>query len=557
MLVCQGRLYRKKDPKSSEREVALVESSKSMIMSDVTLNDEIVLPNESLGATVQDSAPVTRKVRPAVRHRPGDSSRLRHRIISTDIAAALISWCVGTFAFHIFHRGSMTQPILSSIIGGIAFTSIVVGLCVVFQLYRTKISFVPSDERMRIFIVALIAGIAAGTFARIETHQFSLLLGTTTLFVFLFSDILFRSLFRQWLRIQRSHGRFHREILLIGTNQDAYDMYELLRTHPEIGFSIVGVVGDKKEADNFDDIAWCGDIDEVVESTRKTGATGVVIAAKSLDTSQLRHVTNRLLARSIHVHVSSGMFGFDSRRLRPQSFSREPVFYIEPLTYPLAQRAIKRGFDIVVSGVGLILASPIFVISAILIKMNDGGPVLFRQTRIGKNSLPFRCVKLRTMSVDADKNLSKVMNQNERRGPLYKQANDPRRTRIGRILEATSLDELPQLWLVFKGTMSLIGPRPALPHEVAVFDDEHNARHKVRPGITGLWQVEGRDNPSFDAYRRLDLFYVENWSLLLDISILAMTFHVVVVRAFRMIFHMHRPDWARAGVSDPGEERGE
>lgn len=520
-------------------------------------DDELNITEEFIPSRVQDSAPVGRKVRPVVRHRPGDSSRLRHRIIATDMIAAACAWVIGSFVFHLLNRGDGVQSIVSFAIGGIAFTTIVVGLCVLLQLYRTKISFVPSDERFRIFVVALVAGFSAGTFARVETHQFSLALGVASFASFLAIDIILRSGFRQWLRIQRSQGRFHREILLVGTNTDARAMYELLRTHPEIGFSIVGVVGDRQEADQFDDIAWCGNLDEVVDSVRKTGATGVIIASKSLETSELRHITNRLLARSIHVHVSSGLFGFDARRLRPQSFSREPVFYIEPLTYPLAQRAVKRSIDIVVSGFGLAIASPVIAISAIFIKLNDRGPVFFHQTRIGKNSLPFRCIKLRTMTVDADKNLSKVMNQNERHGPLFKRADDPRRTPVGRVLEAMSLDELPQLWLVFKGTMSLIGPRPALPHEVAVFDEELNGRHKVRPGITGLWQVEGRDNPSFDAYRRLDLFYVENWSLLLDISILAMTFHVVAARGFRTILNIHRPDWARAGVSDPGDESGE
>lgn len=516
------------------------------------LTEEIDLTKESSQIPVQDSAPQARKIRPAVRHRPGDSKRLRQIIVGVDVLSAIFAWTVG-FIFNKSFSDITFNPI-SYFVGSLAFISSVFSLCVVLSLYRTKISFVPSVERGRILAVGIGSGLFAGLILSGLSQSHSIQFSIVTGLAFFAVNSLARSLFRHWLRIQRAHGRFHREILLIGTNSDAQAMYELLRTHQEVGFTIVGVVGNKDESQAFSDIAWCGSIDEIVESVRKTGATGVVIAANALDPTQLRHVTNRLLSRSIHVHVSSGLFGFDERRIRPQNFSREPVFYVEPISFPILQRGIKRLFDIVFSALLLVLFSPILAVSALLIKLNDSGPVFFHQTRIGKDGLSFRCVKLRTMSVGAERNLEKVMKQNERHGPLFKHSNDPRRTKVGRILEATSLDEVPQLWLVLKGEMSLIGPRPALPHEVAVFDDELNARHLVRPGITGLWQVESRDNPSFDAYKRLDLFYVENWSLLLDISIIAMTFHVVFSRAMKTIFSRKRPSWARSGVSDPGNE---
>ena len=514
-----------------------MESSESSIATQdsVDYENEIVLTDDEITSRVQDSAPKARKVRPTVRHRPGDSRRLRHRIVAIDLSAAIISWAVGTLLVGI-ESAKGSSKVTYFLVGLLAYSSMAFVFCFLLQLYRTRISIVPSVERLRVLVAAIGVGIFGGLIQSGSSGEFSVPFSIVAGVSFFIFCALFRSLFRQWLRIQRTRGRFHREILLVGTNSDANAMYELLRTHPEVGYTIVGVIGDKDESILFDDIAWCGPIDSVVEAVRKTGATGVVIASNALEPSQLRHVTNKLLDRSVHVHVSSGLFGFDERRLRPQSFSREPVFYIEPLSFPIFQNAIKRFFDIVVSSILIIFTSPIIAIAAIFIKLDDRGPVFFHQTRIGKNSKPFRCIKLRTMSVDAEKNLSKVMKQNERHGPLFKHSDDPRRTRIGKILEATSLDELPQLWLVLGGTMSLIGPRPALPHEVAVFDEDLNARHLVRPGITGLWQVEGRDNPSFDAYRRLDLFYVENWSLLLDLSIIAMTFHVVASRAFRTIF---------------------
>ena len=160
--------------------------------------------------------------------------------------------------------------------------------------------------------------------------------------------------------------------------------------------------------------------------------------------------------------------------------------------------------------------------------------MLFRQRRVGRDGVEFEMLKFRSMCVDAEARLAALkLVGNDRTGPLFKlDGIDPRVTRIGRFLRASSLDELPQLLNVLRGDMSLVGPRPALAAEVAEFPADLNARHRVRPGITGLWQVEARDNPSFEAYRRLDLFYVENWSLVLDLVILLGTVEQVLARPF-------------------------
>ena len=170
------------------------------------------------------------------------------------------------------------------------------------------------------------------------------------------------------------------------------------------------------------------------------------------------------------------------------------------------------------------------LVIAALIKLNDRGPVLFKQTRVGTDGNLFKVYKFRTMVVDAEARLAALVASNERSGPLFKMDRDPRVTRVGRFLRASSLDELPQILNVLKGDMSLVGPRPALPSEVAAFDEELRDRTKVKPGITGLWQIEARDNPSFSAYRRLDLYYVENWSVSLDIVILFATIEHVITR---------------------------
>ena len=193
---------------------------------------------------------------------------------------------------------------------------------------------------------------------------------------------------------------------------------------------------------------------------------------------------------------------------------------------------IKRIFDVTVSSLLLVLTSPLFAVIAVAIKVTDRGPVLFKQRRVGRDEQEFEVLKFRTMVVDAEARLAELQRANARSGPLFKMAVDPRVTRVGRFLRSTSLDELPQLINVVRGDMSLVGPRPALRREVEQFPDKLRQRHGVRPGITGLWQVEARDNPSFDAYERLDVFYVKNWSLALDIVIMLGTVEQLVMRPF-------------------------
>jgi len=226
----------------------------------------------------------------------------------------------------------------------------------------------------------------------------------------------------------------------------------------------------------------------------------------------------------VHVQLSNGLWGIDHQRLRPVPLAHEPFVYVEPATLRRGQQLCKRALDVTVSGCLLVLASPVLLAAMIAVRLQDGGPAIFRQTRVGKDGRPFTLYKLRTMVPNAEQQLVDVTSVNQRAGgPLFKATNDPRRTRVGRILETTSLDELPQLVNVLRGDMSLVGPRPALPHEVAEFDDELLGRHRVQPGITGLWQVEARDKPDFEIYRRLDLFYVDNWSIGLDLAIMFST----------------------------------
>lgn len=190
---------------------------------------------------------------------------------------------------------------------------------------------------------------------------------------------------------------------------------------------------------------------------------------------------------------------------------------------------LKRVIDVLLSSGLLLCCLPLMAVLALAIRLDSPGPAIYRSRRIGRNGKPFWCLKLRTMVAGADQLRGKLTAKNHRDGILFKVADDPRITRVGRILRKYSADELPQLWNVLKGEMSLVGPRPALAEEVAQFRYEHLERLTVTPGITGLWQVEARRDPSFQAYIRLDLAYVRNWSPWLDCKILLRTISVVMV----------------------------
>jgi exopolysaccharide biosynthesis polyprenyl glycosylphosphotransferase len=214
--------------------------------------------------------------------------------------------------------------------------------------------------------------------------------------------------------------------------------------------------------------------------------------------------------------------------MRP--LGRFPVMYLEPFHQSGWRSWAKRLFDLVASFAALVvLALPLATLS-LLIRVDSRGPVFYRQRRVGKNGRLFDVVKFRTMVPNAHALRAELAALNEADGPLFKIKNDPRITRIGRFLRKTSLDELPQLWNVLRGEMSLVGPRPALPEEAELWAPELRDRLRVQPGITGMWQVSGRSNTSFDEYSRLDLYYVDNWSLIADLSIMAKTVPSVLLQ---------------------------
>lgn len=333
----------------------------------------------------------------------------------------------------------------------------------------------------------------------------------------------------------RRRGRLSDRVLVISDGEATNDLLDLIEGHPDTGWHVVACAGHCGAEAAARGVDHLGTSRHVVNQVERSRASVVVVSAELLRDEWLH--TELLMVRrdGIDVHVHAGLRGFDHRGVRVAPIGHDTVLCLEQARLIGCQRFVKRSLDITIAAITLLIVAPILALTALAVKLQDGGPVLFRQRRVGRGGTTFMMPKFRSMGVDAEERVAELQHLNERDDVLFKIDDDPRVTRVGRVIRALSLDEFPQLVSVLRGDMSLIGPRPALPTEVEKFDARLALRHDVRPGVTGMWQVEARDNESFDAYRRLDLFYVENWSLLLDFTILVHTVPTVIERGFRAL----------------------
>ncbi|WP_421119146.1 sugar transferase [Aquihabitans daechungensis] len=335
---------------------------------------------------------------------------------------------------------------------------------------------------------------------------------------------------RMFLRL-RSAGRMTRSVIIAGANPEGRDIAAMLQAEPWLGYEVVGFVDDHAPGrEPVPGVPLLGGVAELPGILHEYPNASVIVAASAVESAVTNRLARDLLDQGVHVELSSTLRDISSQRLTVRPLGRFPIVYVEPVTRGGWRAWAKRTFDLVGAGGLLILTAPIQLVVAIAVKLDSKGPVLFRQVRVGRDSEPFSVLKIRTMVVDAEARLAELRELNEADGPLFKMADDPRITRVGRFLRVTSLDELPQLWNVMRGDMSLVGPRPALPHETEEWDALLTQRLRVKPGITGMWQVSGRSDTTFEDYTRLDLYYVDNWSLATDLAILAKTIPVVLLR---------------------------
>lgn len=371
---------------------------------------------------------------------------------------------------------------------------------------------------------AVIAVFFAEGFAtpRFLTTLWAVLLALTT---------LERSLLRGFLRRLHTRGRNIRNVLIVGAGDRALRLARTLRTRTDLGYRLVGCVDDLRPLSESA-IPWLGSLADLSKVLSQNIVDEVFIALPMRSGyEQIQEAVLRCEEQGALVTMPTDFFAARLARTRLGHISDQPVLYLSAVPENDWRIGVKRLIDFVGPLVLCIVLAPVLLAVAIAVRCTSKGPVIFKQTRVGLNKRPFTLYKFRTMVEDAEVRQAALEDQNEASGPVFKIRNDPRITSIGGFLRKTSLDELPQLFNVLKGDMSLVGPRPLPNRDVDGFrEDWQRRRFSVLPGITCLWQLSGRSNISFEQWMEMDLQYIDQWSLLLDLGILLKTTRAVIKR---------------------------
>jgi len=478
-------------------------------------------------------------------------------LVVADAMAAAISFML---AFYVRERISVFAPG-----GGLAWSDRFApyGALLVFvvvirllsfrycNLYRVRGEFSFVDDAIRIFKATAIGSllIVAAAFLYRGGFQFRAFSYARGVFV---TDFVFILIIAGLVRfVMRSVQTFVRSrqinlipTLVVGRGPEASLFIREMRERPALGYRVIGVVETVASAPaaslSYEDVPIIGTLESLPEVIRDSGANEVIIADPQVNGDALFEVMMRCgRRRGVEFRIAPSLFNCLPRKTEIDQIGVLPMIRLfrEPLSS--GARVLKRTFDLIVAALAITLLFPVWLIIALLIKLDSKGPVFYTQERVGMDGRLFLLYKFRTMKADADSELHREYQRafiagraeanlgNETR-PTYKLLADPRITRIGKALRRISLDEVPQLLNVLSGDMSLVGPRPPIPYEVEAYELWHRKRLDMKPGLTGLWQVSGRNRLPFEEMVRLDLFYIENWSLLLDLKIILRTGFVML-----------------------------
>lgn len=452
---------------------------------------------------------------------------LRRRQVIADMTAVMAGVISGCALVGVPTEGySLGPTIWIAVVSGLAWMTFL-GMN---RLYMARAVARPSEELQRIAFAGLMATgctvvLSSLTGVGSPDRWFGVSFATVTGLL-----VVERLLARLAFNRMRAAGSLRRRVAIIGTDRNAQALYHSVAEQPELGYEVVGYIATNRARNQAAQEPIIGHVSGAEQALRDLNCVGVLISLNSVNGAQVNRLARELTDAGFHVALSTSLHDFDATRLRPQAIGEQTLVYLEPTIREGWRSHAKRVFDIVLASTGIVLTAPIVALAAVAIRLDSKGPVFFRQVRVGRDGAEFEMIKLRTMTADAETRRAEVEALNERDGALFKVADDPRVTRVGRFLRRTSIDEVPQFWNVLRGHMSMVGPRPALPSEVAGWDVQLRERLRVLPGLTGAWQVSGRSSPSFAEYRRLDLSYVDNWSLRHDIRIVLKTFAVVVLQ---------------------------
>ncbi len=335
---------------------------------------------------------------------------------------------------------------------------------------------------------------------------------------------------RRALKFARARGKYRSQVLVAGDRDHIDELVTVLKREKWLGYDAVGLLTDEiKSCQQTLSVPVVGIPEHVVDAVRRTHADTVIFTEGAYPRGRdFNLMARQLETESADLIVVPSITDVAASRMNVRPVAGLPLVHIEKPRAEQAGSWLKRTIDIVGSLLLIIVSSPILAASAIAIKLEDGGPVVFKQRRVGLRGEVFECLKLRSMVTNAEEIKAKMLqDSNESDGILFKMKRDPRITRVGQFIRKFSIDEMPQFVNVLKGEMSLVGPRPALESEVAQYEPHVLRRLDVRPGLTGLWQVSGRSDLSWDDTVRLDLYYVDNWSMFQDLSILTRTVKAV------------------------------
>ena len=447
---------------------------------------------------------------------------------AADFGCALVAALVALFARfdHPLHGFLLPYQILTIALPFVWVAAIALG-----RGYQPRFIGLGSDEFRRVLnagitLTAAVAVLAYATKTDVARGYVVVALPLATFLTLSARYVLRRRLHAKWAR-----GRCMRRVVAVGHATSVAGLIRQFRREQYHGMDVVAVClpGGRADADEVDGVPVLGDFSGAEPAVEEMEAdTVAVLSCPEMDGTTLRRLAWRLEKTGTDLCVAPALMDVAGPRTTIRPVAGLPLLHVEHPEIEGSGKLIKDLMDRTVAALGLILLSPVFLVLTVLIRASGPGPALFRQTRVGKDGREFTVLKFRTMVRNAERLKTQLTVHNDHDGVLFKIKSDPRITRVGRFLRRYSLDELPQLLNVLLGDMSLVGPRPPLPEEVAQYGFDVRRRLVVKPGMTGLWQVGGRSDLSWEESVRLDLRYVENWSLALDLQIMWKTISAVL-----------------------------
>jgi len=405
-----------------------------------------------------------------------------------------------------------------------------------FKAYRS-FRVVPFLDELKIIVKAVLCGSIAVLAVEFATKSYQI--SRLFLFIFMLLNIVLLAGERVLIRLARQQirkrGYNFRNVVIVGTDDAAVFIAKQLEQYRHLGLRVSGFIADgKKEQDRPATINQCpvlGSIDDMEEILKREVVDEVIFSSVGRATDRFEDVFLMLEEHGINARMVANMFPHMIAKVSVEQIENIPLLTFSTVPSNAYKLMVKRISDVTASLSLLVLLSPLLLLTAALIKATSPGPVLFKQRRSGLNGRTFALYKFRSMFADADARKKELEKLNEMTGPVFKIKNDPRITPVGRFMRKSSIDELPQLWNVLRGDMSLVGPRPPLPAEVAQYERWQRRRLSMRPGLTCIWQISGRNKiTDFNEWVRLDLHYIDTWSLALDMKILLKTIPVVLLR---------------------------